>query len=179
MLAQGISWAARSLSDSWGVQVMLGGRACFQQDSVCSTQTRLRTCGNTCRAEPRSTVAGAFMSFSLLGTRVSGPWSSEACSYFHPYPRILPTHISFCFLLPPPPTPNPYLGCKMGTENSQAEPGLWLPLPGLLRAGRGHPAPECSALTLVSLPRLGRTPEVQGRPLLGILGSIKTWECCI
>lgn len=101
MLAPGISWAARSLSDSWGVQVMLGGRACFQQDSVWSTQTGLQMCGNPCRAELRSTVAGAFMSFSLLGIRVSGPWSSEVCSYLHPYPRILPTHISFCFLLPP------------------------------------------------------------------------------
>lgn len=46
----------------------------------------------------------------------------------------------------------------MGTENAQAEQGLWVPLPGLLCPGCCYPAAEPAALPLVSVP--GHPPQV-------------------
>ncbi|XP_069917853.1 phosphatidylethanolamine N-methyltransferase isoform X3 [Oryctolagus cuniculus] len=53
-------------------------------------------------------------------------------------------------------------GCKMGTENSQAEQGLWVPLPSLLCPGRCHLAAERVALALLH-PGHGEPAQV-GQP---------------
>lgn len=111
--------------------------------TVWPTHTGLRMCGNPCGAELRSTEQ-LLPSFPLLS--IGGSGSREVCSPLHPHPGSLPTHMSHCHV------PFSRSGRKMGTENPKAEPGLRLPLPGLLRTGWGHRASECPALALVSPP---------------------------
>ena len=123
------------------------GVCLLEEGAVWSTQTGPRMCGDPCGAE-WVRRAGAPCP---VPSSASGPQGLGAS----PPPPPRHTHTSgFSQCTPHMPSSLLHSGCKMGTENPKAEPSHGFPLPGLLRARRGHPAPERAALTLVSPTRL-------------------------